>query len=234
MILVSQQPLALGGWLGSINKIAQADVFVILDTVQYVPKSFNNRNKIRTKDGWQWLTVPVLSKGYLDKQFLDIEIDNSTDWRRKHLRTIELAYSKAKYFDDYYPKLEQIYEWKWSHLTILNETLFRWSLTQLGITLRIESAQKLMLEGVGSDRVIDMCKKIPGIDIFLVGAGAEPYTDVEGLKAVGVETVFQGYNHPVYEQCYSGFESGMCILDLLFNEGPNSLKILRGEMQLSQ
>ena len=228
MILVSQQPLYLAGWLGSMNKIAQADIFVILDTVQYVPRSFNNRNKIRTKHGWQWLTVPVFSKGYRDKKFIDIEIDNSTDWRRKHLKAIELAYSKAKYFDDYYPQIERIYEIAWEHIADLNQAFLRWSLTQLGITPRIVSATALDLFGVGCERVIDMCEKIPGIDIFLVGAGAEPYTDVEGLKAVGVETVFQSYYHPVYKQCHPHFEEGMSIIDLLMCHGPDSLNILRG------
>lgn len=228
VILVSQQPLYLSGWLGSINKIAQADVFVILDTVQYAPRSFNNRNKIRTKHGWQWLTVPVLSKGYRDKQFIDIEIDNSTDWRRKHLKAIELAYNKAKFFDLYYPQLETIYATPWGHLSRINQTMLRWVLTQLGITTRILQAYSLSIFGVGCERVVDMCDKIPGVEIFLVGAGAEPYTDIEGLKAIGVETVFQGYNHPVYEQVYPNFEEGMCIIDLLMNEGPNSLRILRG------
>src|SRR3972149_1189934 len=97
MIPPAPQPQYLPG-LRLFDKIARADVFVYLDTVPMESSGFENRNKIKTAQGWQWLTVPVKRKGYQQKAINKIKIDWSTEWRKKHWRTIYLAYSKASHF----------------------------------------------------------------------------------------------------------------------------------------
>ena len=97
MILTAHQPVYLP-WLGLFHKIALAETFVYFDQVQYLPKDWMNRNKIRTKDGSIWLTVPVLRKGYRDLKSSEIEINNSINWQKKHLRSISLNYKKSPYF----------------------------------------------------------------------------------------------------------------------------------------
>jgi len=82
MILTAHQPVYLP-WLGLFHKIALAETFVYFDQVQYLPKDWMNRNKIRTKSGSIWLTVPVLRKGYRDLKTSEIEINNSTNWQKK-------------------------------------------------------------------------------------------------------------------------------------------------------
>jgi len=61
MILSVHQPQYIP-WLGYFDKIDKSDCFVFLDQVQYKPREYQNRNRIRTKDGWLWLAVPVKSK----------------------------------------------------------------------------------------------------------------------------------------------------------------------------
>ena len=61
MILTAHQPVYLP-WLGLFHKIALADQFISFDQVQYLPKDWNNRNKIKTPSGGIWLSVPVLKK----------------------------------------------------------------------------------------------------------------------------------------------------------------------------
>ena len=58
MRLAIHQPHYLP-WLGYLAKWASADVFVFLDTVQYEKNGWQNRNRIKTRDGAHWLTVPV-------------------------------------------------------------------------------------------------------------------------------------------------------------------------------
>ena len=93
MILTAHQPVYLP-WFGLFHKIALADEFVFFDQVQYLPKDWMNRNKIKTQIGSIWLTVPVLRKGYRELKTSGIKINNSIDWQKKHLRSISINYKK--------------------------------------------------------------------------------------------------------------------------------------------
>ena len=108
MILTAHQPVYLP-WLGLFHKIALADEFVIFDQVQYLPKDWMNRNKIKTQIGSIWLTVPVLRKGHRELKTSEIQINNSVDWRKKHLRSISINYQKTQYFEKYIPFFEKTF-----------------------------------------------------------------------------------------------------------------------------
>ena len=109
MIITAHQPTYLP-WLGLFNKIYYSDCFVLLDTVQYLPQEWMNRNKIKTANGERYLTVPVHTKGYLKKMNKEIKIDNSHDWQRKHLKSIFVSYKNTKYFNNYFPFFEDVYK----------------------------------------------------------------------------------------------------------------------------
>lgn len=226
--LVAQQPLAYGGWLGSIEKLIDADVFVLYNDVQYVPKSFNNRNKIRTQDGWQWLTVPVLKKGYLDKPFHEIKIDNKQPWKRKHLRTIEHNYARAKCFDDYIDSIISIYDADFISLSHFNLHFLIWVLVQLGIDIKVLKASDYDFQGEKSGKVLDMCQQL-GATTYIYGQACADYLDVEAFKKAGIELELREYECKPYQQVYEGFEPSMCMLDLLLNHGRDSLEIIRGK-----
>ena len=120
MILSIHQPAYIP-WLGYYDRIAKSDVFIILDTVQYQKNSFQNRNKIRTKTGWSWITVPVITKKILyEKNINQIEIDYNQNWNTKHLKSIKQVYAKAKNFEKIFPLLENILIKKWSSLADLS------------------------------------------------------------------------------------------------------------------
>ena len=61
MIVTIHQPQYLP-WLGYFDKINRADIIVLLDNVQYKKNEWQNRNHIKTANGWQWVTVPVKYK----------------------------------------------------------------------------------------------------------------------------------------------------------------------------
>src|SRR5712691_3981985 len=112
MVLTAHQPVYLP-WLGLFHKIALAHTFVSFNEVQYLPKDWNNRNRIKTPSGPIWLTVPVLRKGYLEKPIRAIEINNAEPWRRKHWRSLAANYEKARYFDDYAAFFQGVYARDW-------------------------------------------------------------------------------------------------------------------------
>jgi hypothetical protein len=227
LILTAHQPLYLGGYLGTIEKVSRADVFCIFDAVQFVGKGdFIQRNRIRTKDGWIWLTVPIIHTG--ERQLIrDVRIDNRQDWRRKHLRAIELNYARAPYLDRYIDFIRDTYSSDWEYLSDLDTHIFLWVLSQLGIKVAVVKASDYKFTGSKSALVLDMCQQL-GVGQYWFGEQGRNYCDTDAFRAAGVEPHFQQYRHPVYRQCWPGFEPFMCALDLLLNEGPRSLEILTG------
>jgi hypothetical protein len=224
MILVAHQPQYFG-YLGLYHKIALADEFVYFDQVQYVPKDFISRNYIKTPQGKLLLTVPILKKGYLDKTIAQMEINNDADWAKKHWRSILTNYKKAKYFNKYSDFLEDLYKKEWNLLTELNFYILEWVLKELNIKIIIKKAKDYNFKGEKSDLVLDMCKQLK-TNLYIFGKMGEDYADIDSFKDNNIKLYFQNYNHPQYNQLYKPFLPYICILDLLMNEGGNSLDII--------
>tara|TARA_B100001079_G_C16279809_1_gene455989 strand:- start:49 stop:759 length:711 start_codon:yes stop_codon:yes gene_type:complete len=224
MILTAHQPVYLP-WLGLFHKIALAETFVYFDQVQYLPKDWMNRNKIRTKSGSIWLTVPVLRKGYRDLKTSEIEINNSIDWQKKHLRSISLNYKKSPYFENYIPFFEDVYSRKWKFLGELNEYMLKWFLDELGIKVNFLNANDFKFQGEKSSLILNMCKEL-NASTYIFGMLGKDYADVQEFEKNDIGLIFQNYNHPKYSQLYREFISHMSIIDLLFNHGPKSLEII--------
>ena len=224
MILTAHQPVYLP-WLGLFHKIALAETFVYFDQVQYLPKDWMNRNKIRTKSGSIWLTVPVLRKGYRDLKTSEIEINNSIDWQKKHLRSISLNYKKSPYFENYIPFFEDVYSKKWKFLGELNEYMLKWFLDELGIKVNFLNANDFKFQGEKSSLILNMCKEL-NASTYIFGVLGKDYADVQEFEKNKIGLIFQNYNHPKYSQLYREFISHMSVIDLLFNHGPKSLEII--------
>ena len=224
MILTAHQPVYLP-WLGLFHKIALAETFVYFDQVQYLPKDWMNRNKIRTKSGSIWLTVPVLRKGYRDLKTSEIEINNSINWQKKHLRSISLNYKKSPYFENYIPFFEDVYSRKWKFLGDLNEYMLKWFLDELGIKVNFLNANDFKFQGEKSSLILNMCKEL-NASTYIFGTLGKDYADVQEFEKNNIGLIFQNYNHPKYSQLYREFISHMSVIDLLFNHGPKSLEII--------
>ena len=159
MILTAHQPVYLP-WLGLFHKIALADTFISFNQVQYLPKDWNNRNRIKTHNGPIWLTVPVLKSGHREKTISDIEINNDLPWRRKNWKSIHLNYKDAPYFDKYAAFFEDVYKQKWQRLTKLNEYVLKWFLKILGSKVEFLDASQFQFTGKKNKLVLDNCKRV--------------------------------------------------------------------------
>ena len=224
MILTAHQPVYLP-WLGLFHKIALADQFISFNQVQYQPKDWNNRNRIKTQQGAIWLSVPVLRKGYLEKTISDIEINNDEPWARKHWKSLQVAYAKAPYFNRYADFFQDIYAHRWERLVDLNETMLKGFLDILGIAVPVRSAGELQLQGEKSELVLDMCQQL-GASQYIFGALGRDYANVAAFDAAGVKVHIQDYVHPAYSQLHGDFLPYLSIVDLLFNCGDESRDIL--------
>jgi hypothetical protein len=117
-------------WLGFFDKLARCDVFVIYDDAQYVHGGYQNRNRIRTAQGWRWLTVPIIHNH--PKLIKDVRI-SGMQWRKEPIRILSHNYEKAPYFNDYFPKIEEALNFNHELLIGLNLHLIKIIAEILGI-----------------------------------------------------------------------------------------------------
>lgn len=226
MILSAHQPNYLP-YIGFFHKVGNCDIFAIWDTVQFVkrgPFGWQHRNRIRTKDGWIWLTVPILTKSKYKQLIIDTYINNDIHWQRKHWHSIYLNYHKARYFNKYRDFFEEFYKKRWDKLADLSENAIYYIVGKLSIKTKIIKCSSLRLNSHGTDLIIDVCKKT-GADMFLSGKHGRDYLDEEKFRENNIKLIYQDFEHPRYKQFYEPFIENMSIIDLLFNEGENSVKI---------
>jgi len=229
-ILVAHQPEFLP-WLGNISKATIGDVYFILDTVQYCKELFQNRNKIRIKggDGWHWLIIPIKGGRKKLMNWQEVIIDNSQSWKRKHLNSIKMSYSRSPYFNQIYNEIKSIYDgFTGNKLIDFLIEFIKYAHLKFKVNIPIYKTSDLIrlgydISGSKSDLILNMCKVV-NAKTFIFGAQGRDY--IEKDKFNQVEYRFQNFNHPTYKQIHGDFMSHMSFIDLLFNYGDNSVNIL--------
>ncbi len=215
-------------WIGYFDYIDRCDTFVFYDDVQYTKHDWRNRNKIKTKEGWQWITVPVKIKGKSKQLINEAEISGTIDWKLKHKNILSQNYKEAPYFKDYRGWLEPLYRDKWSRLIDLNTyAILEIARSFLDINTRVRFSSELGIRGERSERLLKICQHL-NADKFLATDATKNYLDEEMFKKAGMGIEYQNYKHPTYPQIHGDFISHLSIVDLLFNCGNKSLDTIRG------
>ena len=225
MIVSIHQPNYIP-WIGFFHKILLSDTYVVFDDIQFPRgKDYANRNQIKTNNGKMWLTASVLGKKDL-KPWNQIEINNN-GWKEKHLNNIESFYKKTPYFKSYFLFLKRIYETDHKLLLNLNLDLIIFFLGCLDKTPNIVLSSNIKTELTGLDKILYILKNQNATKyISGDGEGSKRYIDEQLFKNNNIELIWQNYKHPTYKQLYGEFIPYLSILDLLFNEGPNSKNII--------
>lgn len=226
MILSAHQPAYLP-WLGYFDKIARADMFIYLDTVQFEKNSFINRNQIKTPQGALWLTIPVKTRGHTSASLRTTEIDDSQPWRIKHLKSIEMNYRKSPRFDECFPKIQTLLNMPESNLADYCFYQLQFWLSELAIDTRIVRSSELPISSAKSDLVLDLCRYF-GAQHYLSGALGRDYLVVEDFRKAGISIEYQSFNPPVYPQLWGDFIPYLGILDWWMNGG--KLSVSRGSI----
>jgi hypothetical protein len=205
-------------WLGYFDKIRQSDCFVFLDRAQYKKREYQNRNKVRTRDGWIWLTVPVVTKGKRDQLIRDVMIDNSDNWQETHWHSMKSCYGKAPHFARYAPFFEEVYTRKtWERLAELNTHITKYIMEKMDIYTSLETESEIGTTKKGTERIVEICRALKA-DVYLSGTGGRKYLEEERFAEAGIELRYQSFEHPVYSQHNAdGFEPCMAAVDFLFN-----------------
>jgi hypothetical protein len=225
MIVSVHQPQYLP-WTGYMDKVDLADSFVLLDTVQFKKGEWQNRNRFKTAQGPQWITVPVVHE--FGQLLQDVAIDpRQHSWARKHGQALKTHYGSTPYFEWVSERLGPVWEESWDHLSPLNRATLEVFMDLMGIETPLSWASGLDRTPEHPDeRLISICRQL-GADTYLAGAGGPDYMEMDRWKEAGIEVIIHDFIHPLYDQPFGEFIPAMSAVDLLCNCGPDSLSLLR-------
>ena len=210
-------------WKGYFDMIAAVDEFILYDDMQFTRRDWRNRNKIKTKDGLKWLTVPVLAKGKFHQKISETKI-NGCDWAKTHWMSLLHNYKKAPHFEKIekwlcllYKEAESI-----SNLSELNHRFIVEICKYLGIETKISvSTDYDLIEGK-TERLANLCLQVNASE-YLSGPSAKGYIEEHVFHENSIKLTWFDYSdYPIYLQPHGEFEHGVSIIDMLFNCGSNS------------
>jgi hypothetical protein len=215
-------------WKGYFDSIQTVDTFVLYDDVQFTKRDWRSRNRIKTKEGPRWLTIPVEVKGKFDQKIRDTRVSDP-NWAERHWKTISLHYSRAAHFEELGTIFEKIYE-RASKLIFLSEINILFiqevcNLLEIGTRFR-QSGEFDLVEGK-TNRLVDICLQLGATDYF-TGPSAKNYLDATPFHQSNIRLHYFDYSgYPPYRQLHGEFLHEVSIIDLLLNEGPHAKRYLK-------
>jgi hypothetical protein len=214
-------------WKGYFDLINLVDEFVLYDDRQYTRRDWRNRNRIKTPQGVQWLTIPVEVKGRYHQRIDETRISDP-EWGARHWTTLSHNYRTAPYFDRYGEHFHRLYEEAQdSRLSIVNRTFLEAICLILGITTRLSWSSDYDAEGAKTERLVHLCQAM-GATSYLSGPSARDYIEECRFEEAGITLEYMDYTgYPEYPQPHPPFDHGVTVLDLLFNTGPDASRFMK-------
>jgi hypothetical protein len=214
-------------WKGYFDLIRSVDEFILLDEVQFTKRDWRSRNRIKTKDGVAWLTVPVLTKGRFTQAIRDTRVSDAS-WGERHWQTIHANYARAPYYRDYATTLEPLYLKPVSQLlSEINHAFIAAICRVLAIETPIVSSSHYHSGEGRNERLLELCAAA-GATEYLSGPSARGYLDESAFAAAGITVRWADYSgYPEYPQVHPPFDHHVTVLDLLFCTGPDATRYMK-------
>lgn len=215
-------------WKGFFDSINTVDEYIIFDDMQYTKRDWRNRNKIKTRNGSCWLSIPVKVSGRYSQK-INETVTQEGRWAEKHWKTIQSNYARAKFFHLYQAFLEKLYfdAASISHLSHVNYHFIRTLCSVLGIRTKISWSSDYILQGGRTERLVRLCRQANATDYFS-GPAAKNYLDDKMFLNEGITVHYFDYSgYPVYSQLFGEFDHAVSIVDLLLNEGPGATAFMK-------
>jgi hypothetical protein len=214
-------------WKGYFDLINLVDEFVLYDDRQYTRRDWRNRNRIKTPQGSQWLTIPVEVKGRYDQRIDEARISDP-EWADRHWKTLEHNYRAAPHFEDYSDTLASLYGGATDpRLSTVNRAFLETICRLLGIETSLSWSTDYDAHGTKTDRLVSLCQASGATD-YLSGPSAKEYMDESRFEEAGIQLEYMNYSgYPEYPQLHPPFEHEVTVLDLLFNAGPEAPQYMK-------
>ena len=223
MIISIHQPQYVP-WIPYFSKIHQADLFVLLDDVQYQKNGMQNRNFILSQNGTTRITLAV--KGNFGDKINQMLLFNKRDLS-KHWKTIEQAYKKAPFFSELQPQLSKLYAHDYNLLEEFCSDLIILIWNYIGIKTKIIKSSDIEKQGEKSALILSICQQLNATE-YISGSGGFDYIDQQSFADANVRLKLLEYKFREYRQVNNKteFVKELSILDLVFNMGKKSIEYL--------
>jgi hypothetical protein len=212
-------------WVGLLEQIRLADVFVHYDDVQFSKGSFSNRVQVKTAQGLRWMTVPLRGV-HMGQRINEVSLVNPLDWQARHLALLSQAYRRAPHVEEMLALVRSVFEAAPGTLADLGiagtEAMCRFLRMP---ERRFVRASTLGIGGSGSARVLEIVLSFGGTR-YVTGHGAAGYLDHESFEKAGVEVCYMDYRKTPYRQQNGDFNPYVTGLDLIANLGADGGEIV--------
>ena len=214
-------------WKGYFDLINLVDEFILYEDRQYTRRDWRNRNRIKTPQGSQWLTIPVEVKGRYEQR-IDEAMISDPGWADSHWKTLVQNYSPAPFFDDYRERLEALYRAiDDPRLSAVNRAFLEELCAILTIETKLSSSTDYGVSGAKTPRLVSLCLAA-GATAYLSGPSARAYIEENLFEEAGVELEYMDYSgYAEYPQLHGPFDHAVTVLDLLFNTGPDATRFMK-------
>jgi WbqC-like protein family len=215
-IVISQSMLF--PWVGLLEQIRLADIYVYYDDVQFSKGSFVNRVQIKTDRGQQWLTVPVMQK--FGQAIEDVAIDNRQNWQERHLQLLRCAYDCAAFRDEMLALVMRIYSRSYETIGSLSRASLMAVVEYFGLSINCQfiDVADLRISGASSRRVFEIVTALQGTQ-YITGHGAAKYLDHQLFESAQIDVSYMEYQKKEYPQLHGSFTPFVSSLDLMANCG---------------
>ncbi|HAW93134.1 MULTISPECIES: WbqC family protein [unclassified Arsukibacterium] len=211
-------------WSGYFNLMASADVFVFLDDAQFQKSSWHNRNRIAINGEPHWLTVPVMHQS-LSQSIMSTLVSPQALWRQKMVRQLSQVYAKHPFSRELVLFNQVILDPIYTSLAELNMALIRLISNKLNISCRILRSSELNIDGVRTQRLLDILKAVNATQ-YLSPQGSKEYLTEDGFtQQSDISLLYQDFEPISYPQTKSvHFIEKLSILDVVMNLGWDDAK----------
>lgn len=209
-------------WLGFFHRLQRSDLYLALDDVQFIRRGWQNRDRIRSSKGVAWLTVPVKKKGRYLQRLIDVEIDYSHCWQKKHLGVLEMTYGRTPGYKQLSDKLAEILSQKQKFLVDLNLEIISLMNKELKVDIEVLRVSDLVGDRIGipdslnpSERLAQLTELVGG-KTYLTGSGSRGYLKEDFFNSKGITVEWQEFKAPVSTEGDKVQERPVSGLDWLF------------------
>jgi hypothetical protein len=214
-------------WLGYFYKIFQSDKFVFLDDVQFSNEGMHNYHYIKTAQGSLRLKIPI--EQHLGDYILNVTTKDFLGWKEKHLKTIELNYKKAAFFNSVFDDYRQLIMQNYSSVSEMNISIISFIMSKFGIKTELVKSSELAIKSTKEDKVLDICNALHA-KVYYSGTGAKAYQHENDFLNRGVELRYSTFKPFEYSQLWGDFQSNVTVLDYLMNCGYDWQKVLNHQI----
>jgi len=213
-------------WVGYFSMIKNSDIFIFFDDVQLTKRSWQVRNKIKIKDDFAFLTLPIKkNKSTRETKIFEAQISEDVPWRSKHLKSIEHSYRKSPYYEDACDLVRDLLNFEEKSLADFNINFISNVCKKLSIETPLYRSSELPVYGRKDEYLVSICKHFQATE-YLSAPGSKGYIE-EGenlFEKSNIDILYHNYLHPTYPQTNGDFISHLAIVDAIFSIGFEAIK----------